>query len=322
MSRRHSTAATAVIVRKPMTTPQPSRLRRVTLAVVLPAVAAGALAACGDPAPSAAPAPAPPAGTPASSAPSAEARTVTRDGRRLAFHVTPGKLPAIVLDAGGGEDSSYWKDLVPQLSKATGSQVITYDRAGLGGSDEVKGPWDVHSAVADLAAGLKQLGVTRDVVLVAHSQAGEVATYFVRDNPGVVSGAVLVDANLPQFFTDAQIDRIVAVNTPQIEELKKQPSTKANRQLIATAANFGPAHREFHRASWPDSVPATVIVSEKTPFDGSPPDARHWRDAAAEFVKAGPERTLITAAGTSHDVAHDDPALVGKAIGEMAGTRG
>ena len=100
------------------------------------------------------------------------------------------------------------------------------------------------------------------------------AHYFVLANPGVVSGAVLIDANVPQFFTDTQTQRLVALTTPQIEELKKAPSTKANRQLIATADNFGPTHQAYHKLSWPDSVPVTFIVSDKTPFDGSPQDAQ------------------------------------------------
>ena len=54
--------------------------------------------------------------------------------------------------------------------------VITYDRAGLGKSDVVPGAWKVQSAVSDLKAGLKQLGITKDVTLVAHSQAGEIAS--------------------------------------------------------------------------------------------------------------------------------------------------
>ncbi|MGI5146816.1 alpha/beta fold hydrolase [Plantactinospora sp. CA-294935] len=245
---------------------------------------------------------------------------IANNGRRLAFHVTPGHSPTLVLDAGGGEDSSYWDALVPQLSKATGSQIITYDRAGLGASDEVQGPWDPRAAAADLQAGLRELGVTRNAVLVSHSQAGEVATYFARANPGVLSGAVLVDANLPQFFTDSQIERLIALTAPQIEELKKQPATKANRQLIATADNFGPTHQAYHLLAWPDSVPVTAIVAEKTPFDGSPEDAQHWRDAATAFVAAGPGRTLVTAEESSHDVPKDKPALVIAEVERMAAT--
>ena len=249
--------------------------------------------------------------------PSAGLHLISNDGHQLAFHVTPGNSPTLVLDAGGGEDSSYWDALVPRLSRATGSQIITYDRAGMGASDEVPGAWDPQAAAGDLQAGLSELGVTREVVLVSHSQAGEVATYFARANPGVLAGSVLVDANVPQFFTDEQVRRLVALTAPQIEELKKQPSTKANRQLIATAEDFGPTHQAYHRVSWPDSVPVTYIVSEKTPFDGSPQDAQRWRDAAAAFVDDGPHRTLLTARGSSHDIPLDKPAVVLEEVEKM-----
>src|SRR5690349_14304614 len=103
---------------------------------------------------------------------------VDHDGHRLAFHVTAGDLPAIVLDAGGGEDSTQWTAIVAKLHAETKSEIITYDRAGVGDSEAVPGPWDPQAAAGDLEAGLHELGVTKDVVLVAHSQAGEVATYL------------------------------------------------------------------------------------------------------------------------------------------------
>jgi pimeloyl-ACP methyl ester carboxylesterase len=298
-----------------MTTPKTSRFRRSALALLLPVALLDVATACSGATPPTTPSP--PAAVPASPAPAAGLHLIDHDGHALAFHVTPGHAPTVVLDAGGGEDSSYWGALVPALAQATGSQIITYDRAGLGASDPVKGPWDPVAAAADLEAGLQELGVTRDAVLVSHSQAGEVATYLTRADPDVLSGAVLVDANVPQFFTDQQIQRIVAVTGPQIEALKKQPSTKANRQLIATAEDFGPTHHTYHEVSWPDSVPVTYVVSEKTPFDGSPEDAQRWRDAAAAFVGDGPRRTLLTARGSSHDIPLDKPAVVLEEVEKM-----
>ncbi|MFE2499298.1 alpha/beta fold hydrolase [Streptomyces scopuliridis] len=246
---------------------------------------------------------------------------ITNDGHRLAFHVTQGNGHTIVLDSGGGEDSSQWKDLVPKLHADTGATVITYDRAGLGRSDVVPGPWKVESAVSDLKSGLEQLGVTENVTLVSHSQAGEIANYFARDNSKMLSGAVLVDANLPQFFTDEEIPRLVAASKPQVDAAKKDPDKPENRQLISTAEGFAPAHKAFHEVTWPDSVPATVIVSEKTPFDGSPVDAQRWRDAAASFAQDGPDRTLVTAEGSSHEVPKDRPDLVLKEIADLLATQ-
>ncbi|MCX4851416.1 alpha/beta fold hydrolase [Streptomyces sp. NBC_00893] len=246
---------------------------------------------------------------------------VTNDGHRLAFHVTQGNGHTIVLDSGGGEDSSQWKDLVPKLHADTGATVITYDRAGLGKSDVVPGPWKVDSAVSDLKPGLEQLGITKSVTLVSHSQAGEIASYFAKDNPKMLSGAVLVDANLPPFFTDEEIPRLVAASRPQVDAAKKDPDKPENRQIISTAEGFAPAHKAFHDVTWPDAVPVAVIVSEKTPLDGSPVDAQRWRDAAASFAQDGPNRTLVTAKGSSHEVPKDRPDLVLMEIEDMAATQ-
>lgn len=63
-------------------------------------------------------------------------------------------------------------------------------------------------------------------------------------------------------------------------------------------------------------------MSEKTPFDGSPEDARRWHEAAATFAQQAPNRTLVTAEGSSHDVPKDRPELVLAEIGKMAAVRG
>jgi pimeloyl-ACP methyl ester carboxylesterase len=298
---------------------------RVPLALALLTFTAGTVTACSDN--ESAPEHAASSSATSSASPGAgqsgvsKLHMISSDGHRLAFHVTQGNGHTIVLDSGGGEDSSQWKDLVPKLHADTGATVITYDRAGLGKSDVVPGPWKVESAVSDLKSGLEQLGVTENVTLVSHSQAGEIANYFAKDNPTMLSGAVLVDANLPPFFTDEEIPRLVAASRPQVDAAKKDPGKPENRQLISTAEGFAPAHKAFHKVTWPDSVPATVMVSEKTPFDGSPVDAQRWRDAAASFAEAGPNRTLVTAKGSSHEVPKDRPDLVLKEIEAMVATQ-
>jgi pimeloyl-ACP methyl ester carboxylesterase len=240
---------------------------------------------------------------------------IARDGHRTAFHVTPGHLPVIVLDAGGGLDSSYWDTLVPDLARQTGSRIITYDRAGFGASDEIKGPWDVASATADLANGLKVLGATHDVILVSHSIAGEIATYLVRQHADWIAGAVLVDANVPDFYTDQEISRMSKMYAPIIEAAKAAPSTNASRQLLAVADSFPETSRAFHKTSWPLSVPVIVIVSETTPFE-TPEAARAWRDSHREFTARADNRQLRVAEKSSHDVAHDRPDVILKAIAD------
>ncbi|WNV91638.1 alpha/beta hydrolase [Umezawaea sp. Da 62-37] len=301
----------------------PVPLRRKAIALASALLLAASLTACATPTAASSPSSGPSSSS--TSAPTSAAapvefqtRKVVNAEHELVFHVVDGKLPALVLDAGGGLSSSYWKDLAPRLAKATGSKVITYDRAGEGESDEVSGPFKVENAVSDLEAGLKELGVTKDVVLVSHSIAGEVATTFVNKNPGWVSGAVLVDANVPDFFSDGML----AAFEPLIEEQRKalmaQASTKNNRQLLAVLVDYAPVHRAFHQATWPKDVPVTVIVSGETPFVDSPEAAGLWRDAQAAFAQAGPNRKHVVAEGTSHEnIVTERPEVITTAIDDV-----
>jgi len=248
-------------------------------------------------------------------APAAAATTEAIDvgGHKIVFHVTSGHLPAIVLDAGGGLDSSYWDGIVPELAERTGAEIITYDRAGSGDSDEVPGPWSLQKATNDLELGLKKLGATHGTILVSHSLAGEIATTLASRHPDWLAGAVLADANVPELFTADFIAASSAAYAPVIAEIKAAPPTKAGRQLLALSASWKKTQSAFHKATWPNAVPVIVIVSEKTPLD-SPEGAQWWRDAHAQFAKKANNRTLVTADGSSHDVAHDRPDAIINAV--------
>lgn len=244
------------------------------------------------------------------------AGVVENAGHKLAFHLIPGRSPAIVLDAGGGLDSSYWSALAPEIARRTGSEVITYDRAGMGASDEVPGPWKVRAAVDDLAAVLKATGATHDVVLVSHSLAGELATYTAIDHPEWLRGVVFVDANVPPFFTDEVVAQMYALQKPNVEALAKEPSTPANRQMLQLMPTFVETSHAYHQAVFPKSVPAVVIVSEQTPF-GPGPAGDMWTRAQAAFAAEAANRRLVTATGSSHDVAHDRPDVIVQAVSDM-----
>jgi pimeloyl-ACP methyl ester carboxylesterase len=246
----------------------------------------------------------------------AATQMIPRAGHKIAFHIRQGSLPVIVLDAGGGLDSSYWNTLVPELAKRTGCKIITYDRAGFGSSDEVPGPWSVQSATNDLANGLEKLGATHNVILVSHSLAGEIATYLARQHPQWLSGVVLVDANVPEVFTDNFIDRMTAIYAPIIAATKAAPPSQAGRQLLALSQSFPETSQAFHRVTWPAAVPTIVIVAAQTPFEVAA-DAQWWRDAHQQFVNGANNRKLVVADRSSHDVAHDRPDVIIQAAAEM-----
>ncbi|MEK8142781.1 hypothetical protein NKH18_12860 [Streptomyces sp. M10(2022)] len=64
-----------------------------------------------------------------------------------------------------------------------------------------------------------------------------------------------------------------------------------------------------------------MIVSEKTPFE-TPAEAQMWRGAQAGFAKAGPNRKLVVAAGTAHDIPADGPDFIVEAVDGLVKARG
>jgi pimeloyl-ACP methyl ester carboxylesterase len=245
-------------------------------------------------------------------------RDVLVHGHHLAFHIMPGHLPVLVLDAGGGADSTYWNSIIPELAKRTGSEIITYDRAGLGASDEVPPPFRMEDAVTDLESGLKQLGATRDLVLIPHSFAGGIATYLAIRHPDWISGAVLVDATVPEFFTDEEVAHLAPIIQPMVAaELAAHPDKKT-RTLEAIAEAYVETNHDFYKAIWPASIPCDVIVSEETPFPPTmKPDVENWKKAHAAFANKACSGKLIVADGSSHDIAHDRPEVIIEATGKL-----
>ena len=236
---------------------------------------------------------------------------------RIAFYVTPGRLPILVLDAWGGGDASEWKKLIPQLSTQTGSEIIAYDRAGFGASDEVSGPFDMQSAVKDLTTGLMALGATKDLILVPHSFGGEIATYLAVEHPDWIYGAALVDTNVPNFYTDDEARRQHSEATPLIAAMiKKQGLTKRTRSIAAMINSQVETSRAFHELRWPPGIPCIVILSQGTPFT-SAIEVELWRQAHIDFAATEPNRSLVIARNSSHDVVRDRPDVILDGVAKM-----
>src|SRR5437868_1723305 len=93
-------------------------------------------------------------------------------GRRLHALITgepSGKRP-VVLEAGLTAMSSCWAWVQEELSKTT--QVLSYDRAGLGWSDPTLESKDAHSIAKDLNRLLNAAKFPRPFVFAGHSMGG------------------------------------------------------------------------------------------------------------------------------------------------------
>jgi len=117
------------------------------------------------------------------------------DGYKMHIDCIGSGSPAIVLDAGLGNDAVTWAPVQPMLARAT--RVCAYDRAGFGLSQARPAPRDADHIADELHGLLLQAKVTGPIVLMGHSIAGIYIRDYATRYPEEVAGLVFVDGSTP-----------------------------------------------------------------------------------------------------------------------------
>lgn len=278
-------------------------------------------------------------------------RMVDVGGYRLHFDCVGNAEPTVVLDAGGGSFSLGWVALQPALAAATGLRVCSYDRAGLGWSDDSPGPYSIAEDVDALHRGLTALGVKGELVLVGHSYGGFLARLYASRFPGEVAGLVLVDPNTTPFFDrqpkvleevhmQSRMLRVAAplglvrlfasgefkdgMRLPRAEDahrmLDLSLTTKHLEALAAMLGSFSDSVAAMRALDAGVDVPLTLIsrgkADEHAPW-GDPAREADWRAGHRDLVNNSRRGKLVIADSSDHMVLYDQPELIVQAVKEM-----
>jgi pimeloyl-ACP methyl ester carboxylesterase len=122
-------------------------------------------------------------------------RLLEVDGCRMHVQTAGSGLPSVVLESGLGGMSSAWGWIQPEAAKF--SQVVSYDRAGLGWSGPDPSPKSAVLAARRLRSILWQSGAQPPYLLVGHSMGGLLVRVFADLFPDETAGLVLLDAVHP-----------------------------------------------------------------------------------------------------------------------------
>ena len=122
-------------------------------------------------------------------------QTFLVDGHAMRIECSGSGSPALVLDAGLGNDGLIWGRVQPALAKTT--RVCSYDRAGFGWSDALPPPRDADHIAAELHGLLAEAQITGPVVLMGHSIAGIYLRDYATRYPENVVGLIFVDGSTP-----------------------------------------------------------------------------------------------------------------------------
>jgi len=224
-------------------------------------------------------------------------------GTRLHFRLTPGCGTTILLEAGGGLDSSQWSALQQQLSDATGAAVVSYDRAGFGASDLPKGAFSLEDQVSWLHRGLLKLHVPPDTVLVSHSYGAFLTQLYVKSYARSVKAVVLIDPNTVAFIDSIGGPQNIPVEIPADMPRKQAQATARMRDSMFETLQAA------RQAPLPADIPVTVIAAGKSWMPSE--DWNRKFDAARKGIVNGfANRTLVVAEGSGHMITQERPDIV------------
>ena len=235
---------------------------------------------------------------------------------KLHFTIIKGTGTPILFEAGSGNDATVWKDILAPIAKITGTTIIAYDRAGMGKSivkpeNQQLEKNGIIEGVEGLELGLKKLGYSKDIILVAHSYGGFYSTLYAARNPKMVKNVVFLEAAQSAFYNDAFMEKM---NTRMPEAFLN--SLKAARiGLYFELKNVNKTLGIMRKTEFPTSIPVINIEAEE-PFNplNNPEDAKRWTASQIEFVSKASNRRRMIVNGSKHYVFRDHPFLVVNAI--------
>ena len=130
----------------------------------------------------------------------APGRVIPIGSRRLHIYETGFGGPVVVFESGLASSSLTWNPV--QQIVAGRTRAISYDRAGIGWSDEPGEARTLASMVGDLHALLEASGNPSPYILVGHSFGALLARAYASLHPDGVAGLVLVDPVSLDFWAD------------------------------------------------------------------------------------------------------------------------
>lgn len=233
---------------------------------------------------------------------------VDLDGRTLRLLIQGGGPVTVIFENGLGPPLEMWGKVQPAVGRF--ARTVTYDRAGVGLSDEGATPRDGRQIAAELHRALQIANIQPPYILVGASLGGPYTRIFAGMYPDDVNGLVLVDP------------------TPDSEEVEGAQSPEAN--ALPDTLNQARASRlrpgvpvVLIRAEGPQEIPFTTPAVRTTRL-GQEADVALESQELKAWIAGIPGGRLIVTHDSGHNVPIEQTNLVVETIRhiiELSGVR-
>ena len=283
----------------------------------------------------------------------APGRHVTVDDVSLHLDCTGEGGPTVVLEAGAFGFAQSWAWIQPKVAERT--RVCSYDRAGLGWSDDAA-PHDGVAAAKRLHALLRNAGEPGPYVLVGHSLGGALIRIFATHYPDDVVALGFIEPSHPdqleRFPPEAReaherVVRVLSVAAPltyvgllrlanplgRLYAGLPADDDRAGRMFTSAATHVRASQKEF--AAWDETMAAAranislkerpvVVVSGTEPMEGMTPDIlalnHQLHEEIAGLSKHGRHVTIDGASHMSLLTRREHAEQVARLLNELVGS--
>ncbi|SCC21865.1 alpha/beta fold hydrolase [Bacillus mycoides] len=206
--------------------------------------------------------------------------------------------PTVVMDAGYGDYSKAWNEIVSQIAEFT--KVLVYDRAGLGKSDSSPNNRISSEMVKELRTLLKKLQLTPPYIFVGHSFGGLNVRLYASLYPSEVAGLILVDSTpedyrerflpiMPSDFQEAYNKQFIYEGTydqfmKSLEEVRLQRKTLIDTNVIILSAGKKAFYSTDAQNLWLHMQKELLDLSTNSSLDIAPNSGHYIQKDEPQYV--------------------------------------
>lgn len=239
--------------------------------------------------------------------------------------------PTVIFESGLGGEFDVWGEVITRLSAT--DRGCSYDRAGIGMSENADPPRTTSDQVEDLRALLAAAGVAAPYVLVGHSLGGWNVLVHADRHPDDVVGAVLVDARPPSASARflAELPPESATEPDLLHQYREgysswEADATRNPEGLLLADSATEAQAADGLGDRPLIVLAAADTGDGEGSDLGPPLAATfdavWWDLQEELAARSSTGRLERVGETGHDMPYERPDAIVDAIEEVFATGG
>ncbi|KPL60449.1 alpha/beta fold hydrolase [Rossellomorea vietnamensis] len=212
--------------------------------------------------------------------------------------------PTVVMDAGYGDYSKAWDSVIGDLSQIT--EVLVYDRAGLGKSEKSPNRRTSREMVKELKELLSNLDINPPYIFVGHSFGGVNVSVYAHEYPEEVEGLVLVDSTPVDYR-----GRFLPTMTSDFQEAyRKQFVREGNYEEFMES--LGQLKEYSNTLSMP-----VIVLAAGNKDHYSEVSQGLWNDMQRELALISSRGEYVLAKNSAHYIQRDEPLVVVEAVEKL-----